>query len=106
MCEDAGVPLDRLRADGGLSRSAALLQAQADLLQAPVERYPSPDATALGIAAFARIGAGGARSPAGGRGHMAACCRLRAADRPPRRPPSGSGSFQAAARALIDLAGE
>ena len=33
-----------------------LLQAQADLLQAPVEVYPSPDATALGVAAFARLG--------------------------------------------------
>jgi glycerol kinase len=55
---DLGAPIVRLRVDGGLTRSTALLQAQADLLQAPVEVYPSPDATALGTAAFARLGAG------------------------------------------------
>lgn len=55
---DLGRPLTRLRVDGGLSRSERLMQAQADLLQVPVERYPSPDATALGIGALARIGAG------------------------------------------------
>jgi glycerol kinase len=105
MCEDAGVPLDRLRVDGGLSRSASLLQAQADLMQAPVERYPSADATALGIAAFARIGAGGASSPqeAVGRWEPEAVFEPRmgadeAADR--------LGDFQATASALIDLAGE
>ena len=51
MGEDAGRPLERLRVDGGLTRSATLMQAQADLLQSPVECYPSPDATALGAAA-------------------------------------------------------
>jgi glycerol kinase len=60
MGEDLGRPLQRLRVDGGLSRSAALMQAQADLLQAPVERYPLADATALGVAALARLGAGAA----------------------------------------------
>ena len=40
--DDLGRPLERLRVDGGLSRSSVLMQAQADLLQAPVERYPSP----------------------------------------------------------------
>jgi glycerol kinase len=62
--EDLGRPLERLRVDGGLSRSAVLMQAQADLLQVPVERYPSADATALGVAAFARLGAGAASTPA------------------------------------------
>jgi glycerol kinase len=38
------------------------MQAQSDLLQIPVERYPSPDATALGVGAFARLGAGAAAS--------------------------------------------
>ena len=47
-----------LRVDGGLTRSRLLLQTQADLLQAPVEVYPSPHATALGVAEFAAIGAG------------------------------------------------
>jgi glycerol kinase len=46
----------RLRVDGGLTRSAFLMQAQADLAQVPVDVYPSPDATALGVAAAARIG--------------------------------------------------
>jgi glycerol kinase len=55
--DDLGRPLERLRVDGGLTRSATLLQVQADLLQAPVEVFPSPHATALGVAAFARIGA-------------------------------------------------
>jgi glycerol kinase len=63
MAADLGRPLERLRVDGGLSRSGSLLQAQADLLQVPVERYPSPDATALGAAAFARLGAGAASTP-------------------------------------------
>ncbi|WP_256863178.1 FGGY-family carbohydrate kinase [Microbispora sp. GKU 823] len=31
------------------------MQAQADLLQAPVDVYPSPHATALGAAALARL---------------------------------------------------
>jgi glycerol kinase len=63
MGEDAGRPLERLRVDGGLTRSGALMQAQADLLQAPVELYPSADATALGAGALARLGAGVASTP-------------------------------------------
>jgi glycerol kinase len=57
---DLGRPLARLRVDGGVTRSRVLMQAQADLLQAPVEVYPSPHATALGIAALARLGVGAA----------------------------------------------
>ncbi len=53
---DLGAPITALRADGGLTRSRTLMQIQADLLQLPVEVYPSPDATALGVAAVARIG--------------------------------------------------
>lgn len=63
MGEDMGRPLERLRVDGGLTRSAVLMQAQADLLQAPVERYPSADATALGVGALARLGSGAATTP-------------------------------------------
>jgi glycerol kinase len=47
-----------LRVDGGLARSRVVLQAQADLLQRRVEVYPSPDATAIGVAALARLGTG------------------------------------------------
>ncbi|MFB7825629.1 FGGY family carbohydrate kinase [Streptomyces hydrogenans] len=53
---DRGAPLDALRADGGLTRSALLMQTQADLLQLPVEVSALPDATALGAAATARLG--------------------------------------------------
>jgi glycerol kinase len=52
---DLGTPLTRLRADGGLTRSRVLMQATADLLQMPVEIFPSPNATALGAAAFGRL---------------------------------------------------
>jgi len=62
---DLRAPLTMLRVDGGLTRSRTLLQVQADLLQCPVEVYPSPHATALGVAAFASIGAGTSLEPAG-----------------------------------------
>ncbi len=52
---DLGFPLTTLRVDGGLTRSTVLMQAQADLAQLPIEVYPSPDATALGAAACARL---------------------------------------------------
>jgi glycerol kinase len=61
---DVGHPLTALRVDGGLTRSRLLLQAQADLLQVPVLIYRSADATALGVAALARLGAGDASSVA------------------------------------------
>ncbi|MET7685441.1 FGGY family carbohydrate kinase [Streptomyces sp. NPDC005423] len=54
---DLGTPLDVLRVDGGLTRSALLMQTQADLLQRPVEVSALPDATALGAGALARLGA-------------------------------------------------
>jgi glycerol kinase len=53
---DVGEPVNRLRVDGGLTRSRFLMQAQADLAQVPVDVYPSADATALGAAAAAVIG--------------------------------------------------
>jgi glycerol kinase len=62
VAADLGQPLTALRADGGLTRSRLLLQAQADLLQVPVEVPRSPDATALGVAALARLGTGQAAS--------------------------------------------
>jgi glycerol kinase len=40
------------------------MQAQADLLQAPVLVCRAPDATALGVAALARLGTGDAASAA------------------------------------------
>ncbi len=55
---DLGSPITALRVDGGLTRSRLLLQAQADLLQVPVLVYRSQHATALGVAALARLGGG------------------------------------------------
>jgi glycerol kinase len=52
---DFGAPLNRLRVDGGLVQCRTLMQATADLLQIPVDVYPSPHATALGAAAFGRL---------------------------------------------------
>ncbi|MBI4942861.1 MAG: carbohydrate kinase [Actinobacteria bacterium] len=55
VAADLGRPMARLRVDGGLTRSAALMQAQADLAQVPVDVYPSAHATPLGAAACARL---------------------------------------------------
>jgi glycerol kinase len=60
VAADLGAPLTALRADGGLTRSRRLMQAQADLLQVPVEICRLPHATALGVAALARLGTGDA----------------------------------------------
>lgn len=48
-------PVTKLRVDGGLTNSVTLMQSQADMLQAPVETYPSAHATALGTAACMRL---------------------------------------------------
>jgi glycerol kinase len=55
VAHDLGQPLTRLRVDGGLTRSAVLMQAQADLAQLPLDVYPSAHATPLGAAACARL---------------------------------------------------
>jgi glycerol kinase len=55
VSHDLGAPLRRLRVDGGLVRCRTLIQATADLLQLPVDVYPSPHATALGAAALGRL---------------------------------------------------
>lgn len=53
----AGVdtPLQRLKVDGGLTNSKVLMQIQSDLLQVPIDTYPSAHATALGAAAAMRL---------------------------------------------------
>ena len=58
MDRDAGCGLAELRVDGGVSRSAPLLQIQADLLGRPVVRPRVSETTALGAAALAGVGAG------------------------------------------------
>jgi glycerol kinase len=68
VAADLGAPLTALRADGGLTRSRRLMQAQADLLQVPVEICRIPNATALGVAALARLGMGEATTLSGALG--------------------------------------
>ena len=51
-------PAGPLRVDGGLTRSRALVQRQADLLGRPIEVAARSESTALGVAAAAAIGTG------------------------------------------------
>jgi glycerol kinase len=55
VASDTGKPLQRLRADGGLTRSKVLMQSVADLMQVEIDIYPSQHATPLGAAALARV---------------------------------------------------
>ena len=55
ISSDIQEPITMLRVDGGLTRSRVLMQAQADLLQVPVEVYPSAHATALGAASLGHL---------------------------------------------------
>ncbi|HEV2637231.1 MAG TPA: FGGY family carbohydrate kinase [Actinocrinis sp.] len=52
---EAAVPLTELRAGGALSRTGALMQAQADLLQIPVTARHGAHEAALGAVAAARL---------------------------------------------------
>jgi glycerol kinase len=54
----AGQPIDVLRADGGGTANAFLMQLQADLLGVPVEVAAVRETTALGAAFFAGLGVG------------------------------------------------
>jgi glycerol kinase len=53
-----GAPLDALRADGGATANAWLMQFQADVLGVPVEVAPLAETTALGAAYLAGRGVG------------------------------------------------
>jgi glycerol kinase len=55
---DAGARLRTLRVDGGMARNAWFLQCQADVLGLPVEQSATSEATALGAAYLAGLGAG------------------------------------------------
>jgi glycerol kinase len=98
---DLGQQLSLLRVDGGLTRSDVLMQLQADLLQVPVELFPSPHATALGIGSLALVGLEG-----GALGGHAGAPRGR------RFEPSISadeasnrlGAWEAAARRVVEAA--
>ncbi|MGC8640823.1 MAG: glycerol kinase GlpK [Isosphaeraceae bacterium] len=56
--EDLGSPLTELRVDGGMARSDAFLQFQADVLGQPIRRSPQTESTALGAALLAGLGVG------------------------------------------------
>ena len=58
MQEDTGVPFSVLKVDGGASRSDVILQLQADLLRAPVDRPVNTETTAQGAAFMAGLGIG------------------------------------------------
>jgi glycerol kinase len=55
IAADSALPRQRLRVDGGLTRSSTLMGAVADLMQVEVDVYPSQHATPLGAAAFGRL---------------------------------------------------
>ena len=56
--EREGLPIAELRVDGGLSRSAALMQLQADLLGRPVAVAEEDEATVTGACAIAALRTG------------------------------------------------
>ena len=58
MTCDAGVPLSCLRCDGGAVHDRFLMQFQSDILNLPLEIPTCADATALGVAFAAAVGAG------------------------------------------------
>lgn len=58
MQADAGMPLRRLRVDGGATGNDLLMQIQADVLGIPVERPAVRETTALGAALLAGLATG------------------------------------------------
>jgi glycerol kinase len=58
MVEDAGRPLGRLRVDGGAANNDLLMQFQADVLAAPIDRPTSVETTALGAGMLAGLAVG------------------------------------------------
>jgi len=55
---EAGVEVEVMRVDGGLTQSRVLMQAQSDLLEIPLEVGESPQVTAIGVGLMAGLGAG------------------------------------------------
>jgi glycerol kinase len=103
--DDLGAPLRRLRADGGLTGSRVLMQAQADLLQAPVDVYATPHATALGVAALARLALGDAATAADAVAGWAPAATYEPACGPDEAA-HRLGRWRRAVRAALDLGAE
>lgn len=61
MEKDADMPITRMRCDGGAVHDRFLMQFQADMLQIPLEIPTCAEATALGSAFLAAVGAGYAK---------------------------------------------
>lgn len=58
MKDDAGIPIEQLRVDGGACVNDLLMQFQADILEAPVVRPKVIETTALGAAFLAGLAVG------------------------------------------------
>ena len=58
MANDAGIPLEDLRVDGGASANNYLMQTQADISAAPVLRPKCVETTAMGAAYLAGLAVG------------------------------------------------
>lgn len=58
MVDDSGIPLERLRVDGGASANNFLMQFQSDILGVPVDRPKVIETTALGAAYLAGLAVG------------------------------------------------
>ena len=58
MRQDAGIPIQELRVDGGASANDLLMQFQADILQVPVVRPKVIETTAMGAAFLAGLAVG------------------------------------------------
>jgi glycerol kinase len=58
MAKDSGIPLKSLYVDGGAVANNLLMQFQADILRAPVDRPKMIETTALGCAFLAGLGVG------------------------------------------------
>ena len=58
MAQDAGVPIAQLNVDGGASTNNLMMQFQADILNAQINRPKVTESTALGAAMLAGLGVG------------------------------------------------
>ena len=96
---DSGLPLERLRVDGGAARNDFLMQFQADLLGRPVERPALLEVTALGAAALAGLGVGLWRDGAGPSAAQGGLVRFEPRLEAPRREELYAGWKRAVERA-------
>jgi glycerol kinase len=76
MAAESGKPLAGLRVDGGASANGFLMQFQADMLAATVDRPVIIETTALGAALLAALGTGLLSEPGDARRLLAAPTRV------------------------------